>query len=107
MAYEWKIIDGDTPFLSEFPQMYDEFEPIPYFWNIVDGASPYRNSFPQMYTVNDVPLSLWKIIDGVPPYRLAFPQMYKYRVEKPYKSKVYKVIVSDYAQTIIVKNKNR
>ena len=78
--YEWKIIDGDDPFLSEFPEMFDreDFEPIASFWNIIDGDLPFRQSFPQMYNVNDIPASFWRIKDGDLPYRLAFPKMYKY-----------------------------
>ena len=75
--YEWKIIDGDLPFLSEFPQMYTVTEPLASFFFIVDGDLPYRDSYPQMYTVNEVPNSYWRIIDGDLPYRLGFPKMYK------------------------------
>ena len=77
MAYEWKIIDGNLPFLSEFPQMYTVNEPLASFWDIIDGALPFRPSFPQMYTVDDVPTSFWRIKDGNLPYRLTFPKMYK------------------------------
>jgi len=101
--YEWKIIDGDDPFLSEFPQMYTVNEPLAYFWDIIDGADPFRQSFPQMFTVTEVPYSFWRIIDGDDPFRLAFPQMPKPpRIEKRYKGKHSKVIIPIYKQTIPV-----
>lgn len=76
-SYKWKIIDGDLPYLDEFPQMYTVNEPLASFWDIIDGALPFRPSFPQMYTVDDAPVSFWRIKDGNIPYRLAFPKMYK------------------------------
>jgi hypothetical protein len=104
--YEWKIIDGDDPFLSEFPEMFDreDFEPIASFWNIIDGDLPFRPSgYPQMFTVTEVPYSFWRIIDGDDPFRLAFPQMPKPpRIEKRYKGKHSKVIIPIYKQTIPV-----
>lgn len=75
-SYRWKIIDGDLPFLSEFPQMYTVNEPLAYFWDIIDGELPFRPSFPQMYGIDDAPVSFWRIKDGDLPYRLAFPKMY-------------------------------
>lgn len=74
--YEWKIIDGGLPFLSEFPQMYTVNEPLASFWNIIDGDLPFRDSFVEMYVVNDAPTSFWRIIDGDLPYRPpGFPEM--------------------------------
>lgn len=106
--YEWKIIDGDDPFLSEFPEMFDreDFEPIASFWNIIDGDLPFRPSgYPQMLTVNEVPNSYWRIIDGDDPFRLAFPEMPKPpRIEKRYKGKHSKIIIPIYKQTITVGN---
>ena len=106
--YEWKIIDGDDPFLSEFPKMFDreDFEPIASFWNIIDGDLPFRPSgYPQMSTVNEVPNSYWRIIDGDDPFRLTFPKMYKYRVEHPYKKCTMQIKLYDYSQRIILKSK--
>lgn len=75
--YEWKIIDGGIPFLSEFPQMYTINEQPACFWNIVDGDLPFRPSgYPQMYIVTEVPISFWRIKDGDLPYRPpGFPEM--------------------------------
>lgn len=107
--YEWKIIDGDDPFLSEFPEMFDreDFEPIASFWNIIDGNLPFRPSgYPQMYNVNDVPASFWRIKDGDLPYRLAFPKMYKYgqdeRVHGQHSSFIFKGIDSSEIGTVEV-----
>lgn len=105
--YEWKIIDGDDPFLSEFPEMFDreDFEPIASFWNIIDGDLPFRPSgYPQMYNVNDIPVSFWRIKDGDLPYRLAFPKMYKYgqdeRVHGQHSSFIFKGIDSSEIGTV-------
>ena len=45
-------------------------------WYIVDGNLPYLEEFPQMYGIDDAPNSLWKIIDGDLPFKSLFPKMY-------------------------------
>ena len=100
---EWKIIDGNLPFLDEFPQAYELNSAPITLWNITDGNLPFRFAFPQSYLINDAPASLWRIIDGDDPFRLAFPQMPKPpRIEKIYKGKHSKVIIPIYKQTIPV-----
>ena len=81
MAYEWKIIDGDLPFLSEFPQMYNVNEPLASFFFIVDGDLPYRDSYPQMYTVTEAPESFRQIEDGDLPFRRQFADVIMYEYE--------------------------
>lgn len=76
MANEWKIIDGNLPFLSEFPQMYGIDDAPSSFWKIINGNLPFRTSFPQMHVIDDAPVSFWRIKDGDLPYRLSFPKMY-------------------------------
>lgn len=72
-------------------------------WKIIDGNDPFLDEFPPIYTVNDTPNSFWKIIDGDDPFRLAFPQMPKPpRIEKRYKGKHSKIIIPIYKQTIPV-----
>ena len=50
-------------------------------WYIIDGDLPYLNEFPQLLTIDDEPNSVrfyeWKIIDGDLPFKKAFPKMYK------------------------------
>jgi len=46
-------------------------------WKIIDGNLPFIDEFPQMYHVDDAPATFWRIKDGDLPYRLAFPKMYK------------------------------
>ena len=72
-------------------------------WKIIDGNDPFLDEFPQMYAVNDSPNSFWRIIDGDDPFRLAFPEMPKPpRIEKRYKGKHSKIIIPIYKQTIPV-----
>ena len=106
--YEWKIIDGNDPFLSEFPQMHTVNEPLASFWDIIDGEDPFRQSFPQMYVVDDAPYSFWRIIDGDDPFRLQFPPMYKVRKEVPIKLKARKfhVTVYNYKQKVVLNSTN-
>lgn len=70
----WYIIDGDLPFLEEFPQFYQIDDAPSALWKIIDGDLPFKNSFPQMHTVDDAPNSLWKIIDGDLPFKSSFPE---------------------------------
>ena len=72
-------------------------------WKIIDGNDPFLDEFPPIYTINDTPNSFWKIIDGDDPFRLAFPEMPKPpRIEKRYKGKHSKIIIPIYKQTIPV-----
>ena len=72
-------------------------------WKIIDGDDPFLDEFPPIYTINDTPNSFWKIIDGDDPFRLAFPEMPKPpRIEKRYKGKHSKIIIPIYKQTIPV-----
>lgn len=74
---EWKIIDGDLPFLDTFPQLYTIDDVPVSFWRIIDGELPFRPSlFPSIYTIDDAPNTLWRIADGDLPYRPSgFPKM--------------------------------
>lgn len=74
---EWKIIDGNLPFIDEFPQSYVINDVPVMLWRIIDGELPYKTVFPLMYSIDDAPLSFWRIKDGDLPYRLVFPKMYK------------------------------
>lgn len=75
---KWKIIDGNLPFLSEFPQTYTIDDAPAIFWRIVDGNLPFRSAgYPQMYnSIDEAPISFWRIIDGKLPFRITFPKMY-------------------------------
>lgn len=51
----WYIIDGNLPFLEEFPPM-EKINDIPNIiersvWRIKDGELPFKSYFPPMYTV--------------------------------------------------------
>lgn len=72
----WYIIDGDLPFLEEFPSLYQINDAPLSLWKIVDGDLPFKNGFPQVYTVDDAPDSLWKIVDGDLPFKSLFPKNY-------------------------------
>lgn len=72
----WYIIDGDLPFLEEFPSLYQIDDAPLSLWKIADGDLPFKNGFPQIYVVDDAPPSLWRIIDGNLPTRLTFPKNY-------------------------------
>ena len=49
------------------------------FWKIIDGDDPFRTLFPEMTVVDDVPLILWCIVDGNDPFKKSFPEMYEYK----------------------------
>lgn len=73
----WYIIDGDLPFLEEFPQLYQIDDAPSALWKIIDGDLPFKYSFPQMHSIDDAPDSLWKIVDGELPFKSLFPKMYR------------------------------
>lgn len=73
----WYIIDGDLPFLEEFPQLYPIDDAPSVLWRIINGELPFKLAFPSMYDVNDAPLGLWRIKDGDLPYKAMFPKMYE------------------------------
>ena len=72
----WYIVDGNLPFLYEFPEM-KVIEDAPLgVWRIVDGDLPFKLQFPEMKGITDAPLSMWRIIDGNLPTKLVFPKNY-------------------------------
>ena len=42
-------------------------------WYIIDGDLPYLNEFPDMSSISDAPNSVWRITDNSLPYKLSFP----------------------------------
>lgn len=101
----WYIVDGNLPFLYEFPEM-KVIEDAPLgVWRIVDGELPFKLSFPEMPGINDAPLSMWRIVDGDLPFKLQFPKMpSRPRKEKPSNARIQTIILKDYDQEIIIKN---
>lgn len=78
----WKIIDGNLPFLDEFPAMQEiDDSPAP-LWRITDGELPYKLSFPQMHRISDAPSNLWRIVDGDLPFKSLFPPMHEIEDDK-------------------------
>lgn len=77
----WRIIDGNLPFLYDFPTQYAIEYTSDVLWQISDGTLPYKNAFPHLHGFSDVPDSMWAIHDGALPYKKTFPQMYP--IEKP------------------------
>lgn len=75
---EWKIVDGDLPFLDDFPELPDP--PIndapDSIWRIIDGELPFKLSFSEMSGINDAPALVWRIVDGNLPTKLVFPKNY-------------------------------
>lgn len=74
----WYIVDGNLPYLNEFPEMKVIDDAPLSVWRIVDGGLPFKLSFPEMEGINDAPLSMWRIVDGELPFKIQFPRMYKY-----------------------------
>lgn len=74
---EWKIVDGNLPYLEEFPQMHDIDDAPSSLWRIIDGNLPFKLIFPEMHSIDDAPSSLWKIVDGDLPFKSIFPPMYE------------------------------
>lgn len=75
---DWYIVDGNLPFLYEFPEM-EVIDDAPLsVWRINDGELPFKLSFPEMKGITDAPLSMWRIVDGELPFKIQFPKMYKY-----------------------------
>ena len=72
----WRIIDGDLPFLYDFPTQYEIEYTSDVLWQISDGTLPYKKAFPHRHGFSDVPDSMWAIRDGTLPYKKTFPQMY-------------------------------
>ena len=72
----WRIIDGNLPFLYEFPTRYAIEYTSDNLWQISDGTLPYKKAFPHRYGFSDAPDSMWVIQDGELPYKKAFPKMY-------------------------------
>ncbi len=73
----WRIIDGNLPFLYEFPTKYEIEYTCDVLWQISDNSLPFKKSFPYLYKLTDVPNIIWAIEDGKLPYKTAFPKMYK------------------------------
>ena len=46
-------------------------------WYIIDGDLPFLEEFPAMPTIDDAPATIWRITDGDLPYKIQFPKMYK------------------------------
>lgn len=79
----WRIIDGDLPFLYEFPVRYDIQYTSEALWQIDDGELPHKKAFPHRYGLTDVPNAVWAIKDGELPYKRSFPPMYKIQTKDP------------------------
>lgn len=73
----WEIIDGNLPFIEDFPQMLDINNVPGTIWKIKDNNLPYRLSFVEMPNINDIPISFWNIKGNNLPYRVAFPETQK------------------------------
>lgn len=72
----WYIVDGNLPYLNEFPEM-KVIEDAPLgVWRIIDGELPFKLSFPEMSGINDAPTLVWRIVDGNLPTKLVFPKNY-------------------------------
>lgn len=71
----WRIIDGDLPFLYEFPTQYDIEYTSDVLWQIEDGKLPYKKAFPQLRGFSDAPDAMWMIHNGNLPYKKAFPPL--------------------------------
>ncbi len=73
---DWKIIDGNPPYLDDFPTIATKIDEYPNtFWRMADGDMPYKTSYPVMHPLDDAPSSLWKIKDGEIPYRNSYPKL--------------------------------
>ena len=72
----WHIIDGNLPYLEEFPSMHSIDNSPLEIWKIIDSDLPFKIPFSQMYTINDAPTSVWRIINGNLPFELTFPKNY-------------------------------
>ena len=76
MAVVWSIIDGNLPFLDDFPVQYDIEYTSDALWQISDGDHPYKKAVPTNYGFTDYSDMVWIIEDGDHPYKKAFPTMY-------------------------------
>lgn len=83
MATTWSIIDGNLPFLQDFPAQYAIEYSSDALWQMNDGELPYRNAFPQLNTINDAPSTVWTIKEGMLPDKAAFPKLIKF-TDVPY-----------------------
>lgn len=72
----WYIVDGNLPYLEEFPPMPSIDDAPNSLWKIIDGDLPFKSAFPQMPSIDDAPDYMWKIIDGELPFKTLFPEMY-------------------------------
>ena len=102
---DWYIVDGNLPYLNEFPTMHSIDDAPLSVWRIVDGELPFKNQFPEMKGITDAPMSMWRIVDGELPFKLQFPKMpSRPRKEKPSNARIQTIILKDYDQEIIIKN---
>lgn len=126
---EWKI-SNDTPYLDEFPTLYQITEYPNALWRQVNGELPYKTCFSEMFDISDVPAGTWRISDDLPykksfpllikftdvphnmwvvsegnelPYKLCFPPLYPPRKEKKPKYKTFPIILYDYHETITIR----
>lgn len=74
----WYIVDGNLPFLEEFPTMPSVDDAPLSVWRIVNGNLPFKMQFPTMPSIDAAPLSVWLIVDGDLPFKRAFPKMHIY-----------------------------
>lgn len=75
-AVTWYIVDGDLPFLYDFPTQYELEYTSDVLWQIEDGTLPYKKSFAELHGFSDAPDAVWVIQDGELPYKKAFPPLY-------------------------------
>lgn len=112
-AVTWYIVDGDLPFLYDFPTQYELEYTSDGLWQIEDGTLPYKKSFAELHGFSDAPDAIWVIQDGELPYKKVFPPLYEPIEPVPptpptppieYDIQVlFKVILdSEYKQNIIV-----
>lgn len=76
-AVTWYIVDGDLPFLYDFPTQYELEYTSDVLWQIEDGTLPCKKSFAELHGFSDAPDAMWVIQDGELPYKKVFPPLYK------------------------------
>lgn len=98
----WSIIDGNLPYLDEFPDREEIEYTSDVLWRISNGDLPYKKAFPERIGITDVSDIVWIIEDEALPYKRCFPEMPKRpRRVKPYNKHICPAIVlSDYKQQI-------
>lgn len=72
----WYIINGNLPYLNEFPNMPIIDDAPNLVWRVTNGVLPYKLSFPQMHKIDDAPTLVWRITNGSLPTKLVFPENY-------------------------------